>query len=106
MHVIVAVRQKCVEYRSEHSRLILAEVAGAYQFQRGAGLWLVFVMPAWVVPTAALGNLLRGQAEQKEIILAGLLRHFNGCTIPRSDGERAVHHEFHIACAASFVAGS
>ena len=58
-----------------------------------------------VVPAAAVGHLFRGQAEQEEVLLARFLRHLDRGAVARADGQRAVHHELHVAGAAGFVAG-
>ena len=73
MHVVVAVRQQRVAQRREDAGLVAAEVVGEDQVQRGAGLRLVVVVPVRVVPAAAVGDLLGGQAEEEEVLLAGLL---------------------------------
>ena len=62
-------------------------------------------MPVRVVPAAAAGHLFRGQAEQEEVLLAGFLGHLDGRAVARADGQRAVHHELHVARAAGLVAG-
>src|SRR5215469_17640619 len=79
---------------------------GKDQVQSGPGLWVVLIVPMRVVPSTASGYLLRRQAEQKEILLARLLRHLDGGAVARTDRQGAVHHELHVAGAAGFVAGS
>ena len=105
VHVVVAVRQQRVAQRREDARLIAAEVVGEDQVQRRARLRLVLVVPVRVVPAAAVGHLLRRQAEQEEVLLARLLGHLDGGAVARADGQRAVHHELHVAGAAGLVAG-
>src|SRR2546429_4677958 len=63
------------------------------------------VVPPVVIPAAAAGHLLRGQAEEEEVLLPGLLRHLDRGAVARTDGQRAVHHELHVAGAARLVAG-
>ena len=78
-------------------------MVGEDQIQGGAGLRLVVVVPVGVIPAAALGDLIRRQTEQEEVLLAGFLRHLDRCPVARTDGQGAVHHEFHVAGAAGFV---
>ncbi len=61
-------------------------------------------MPIGVVPLARCGHLSGGEPEQEHVFLAGFLRHFDRGSVARSDGQRAVHHELHVAGAAGFVA--
>ena len=68
-------------------------------------LRLVLVVPARVVPAAAAGDLLGGQAEEEEVLLAGLLGHLDRGAVARADRQGAVHHELHVAGAAGLVAG-
>ena len=105
MHVVVAVRQKGVPQRLEDARLITAEMVGKNQVQRGARFRLVVIVPLRVVPASAIRHLLGRQTEQKEIFLARFLRHLDGRSVARADGQRPVHHELHVARAAGFVAG-
>ena len=105
VHVVVAVRQQRVAQRSEDARLVAAEVVGEDQVQRRAGLRLVVVVPVRVVPAAAVGHLLRGQAEQEEVLLARFFGHLDGRAVARAERQRAVHHELHVARAAGLVAG-
>ena len=58
-----------------------------------------------VIPISAAGDLVRGQAEQKEILFPGFLRHFDGGAVMSADRERAIHHELHVAGSAGFAAG-
>ena len=53
----------------------------------------------------AFGDLLGRQTEEEEILLAGFFDHFDGGAVARAEGQGAVHHEFHVARAAGFVAG-
>ena len=78
---------------------------GKDQIQRRARLRFVVVMPVRVVPAAAAGHLIRGEAKEEEVLFPGFLRHLDSRAIARADGQRAVHHEFHVAGAAGFVAG-
>src|SRR6516162_1750313 len=106
MHIKVTVCEESVVQRSEHPSLVAAEMIGDDQVQGGTGFWFVFVMPARIVPTSAVGNLLGGETEQEEVVLARSFRHFDGSAIAGADGECTVHHEFHVAGTAGFVAGS
>ena len=85
VHVVVALRQQRVAQRSEDAGLVAAEMIGEDQVQRGAGLRLVVVVPVRVVPAAAAGHLLGGQAEQEEILFAGFLGHFDRRAVARAD---------------------
>src|SRR6266581_8114923 len=102
---MVAAREQGVAQRGENARLIAAEVIGEDQVERRARLRLVLIVPARTVPTAAAGNLVRGEAEQEKVLLARLLGHLDRRAIARADRERAVHHELHVARAARLVAG-
>ena len=55
---------------------------------------------------AAASHRFRSQAEEKEIFFAGFFRHLDGRAVARADGQRSIQHEFHVACAAGFIAGS
>ena len=83
---------------------VAAEIVGEDQVQGLAGLGLVFVMPVRVIPAAAADHLLRRQAEEEEVLLARFRRHLDRRAVARADRQRAVHHEFHVARAAGFVA--
>ena len=72
------------------------------QIERRARLRIVLVVPPRIVPGAALDDLLGRQAEQEEVVLARLPRHLDGGAVSRPNGQRAVHHELHIAGAAGF----
>ena len=65
----------------------------------------MFVMPVRVVPPAAIDHLICCKPKQEKVLLARCFRHFDGRAVTGSNRERAVHHEFHIAGAAGFVAG-
>ena len=80
-------------------------MAGEDQVERRARFRFVVVMPMRVVPAAAVGHLLGGQAEQEEILFARFLGHFDRGAVARADGQGAVHHELHVAGAAGLVAG-
>ena len=105
VHVVVAVGQQRVAQRSKDAGLVAAEIIGEDQVQRGPGFGLVVIMPVRIIPAAAALHLIGGQAEQKEVFLAGFLRHLDRRAIARADRQRPVHHEFHVARAAGFVAG-
>ena len=91
--------------RSKDPRLVAAEIVGGDQVQCGAGFRLVVVMPMRVVPAAAAGHLIGGQAEQEEVLFAGFFRHLDRGAVARADRQCAIHHEFHVAGAAGLVAG-
>ena len=104
MHVLITVCQKCS--RSG------AKKPGSYWLNGPkrsvhcrASFWIVMIVPLGIVRVAAVGHLFRGQAEQEEVFLAGFFRHFDGRAVAGADGQRTVHHEFHVARAAGFVAG-
>ena len=91
--------------RGEDCRLFRAEMVREDEVEGGAGLRLVLVVPVGVVPALAGLNLLGSEAEEEEVVLARFLSHLDGGAIPGADGQRAVHHELHVAGAAGFVAG-
>src|ERR1051326_5773723 len=90
---------------SENSGLVAAEMATADQVDRGLGFGLVVVVPMRAVPAAALGDLGGRQAEEEEVLFSRLLGHLDGGAVTGADGERAIHHELHIAGPAGFEAG-
>ena len=70
---MIAVRQQRVAQRLEDAGLVAVEVVGEDQIERRARFRLVLIVPVRVVPAAAVRDLLRGQTEQEEVLLAGLL---------------------------------
>src|SRR5512138_198365 len=97
MPVVVAMFQQGIENGVEDTRLMSAEVIAGNQFERGACFRLMLVVPTRVVPAVAKFYLVGGQTEKEEVLLSGCLGHFNGGAIACADGQRAVHHELHIA---------
>ena len=83
---------------------LLAEVIRENQVEARPRLGFVLVVPQRIVTAPRLGHLLRRQAEQEEVFLAGLLGHFDGGAIAGADRQGTVHHEFHVAGAARLVA--
>ena len=57
MHVVIAVRQKSVAYRSEDARFVAAEIVGEDEIQRRSRIRLIVVVPARVVPPVAISRL-------------------------------------------------
>ena len=105
MHIVVAAGEKDAHERCKYPRLVSAEVIGGDQVQCRLRLHLVLVVPAWTIPVAAAGHLICGQPEQEEILLPGFLRHLDGSAVACTQGQCSIHHKFHIARAAGFVAG-
>src|SRR5690242_4302523 len=85
MHVVVSVRQQRIAERSKDAGLVAAEMIGEDQVQCSASLRLVIVMPVGIVPTAAAGYLVGGQAEQEEVLLAGFFGHLDRRAVARAD---------------------
>ena len=83
MHIEIAVGEKRVAQRREKPRFVAVEVVGENQIEGRAHFRLVVIVPLRIVPAAAIGYLLRGQAEHKEILFSGFLGHFNGRAVPR-----------------------
>src|SRR5271157_921892 len=77
VHVVVSIRQQRIKQRGKEPRFVAAEIVGGDQVQCRAGLRLVVVMPVRVVPAAAVGHLIRGQAEQEKVFLAGFFGHLD-----------------------------
>jgi hypothetical protein len=98
-------RQQRVSQRGENSWLAPAEGIARNHVERGPGLGLVLIVPVRAVPAAAVGDFLRAQPEQEEVLLARLLGHLDGGAVARADGQCPVHHELHVAGAAGFVPG-
>ena len=65
MSVVVTMCQKRVAQRFEDAGFVAAEVVRKDQVQRRSCLRLVLIVPVWVVPAAAIRDLLRGQTEQR-----------------------------------------
>jgi hypothetical protein len=72
VHVVIASCQKRAAQRLEKAGLVAIEMIGKDQVQSGAGLRLVFVVPVRVVPRPAAGHLIRGEPEEKEVLLTCL----------------------------------
>lgn len=83
----------------------MAEMIREDQIQRRSRSGLVLIVPAGIVPPAAACYLVSGQTEQKEVFLSRFLRHLDRRSIPRSDSQRAIHHELHISGPARLVSG-
>ena len=65
-----------------------------------------FVIGAGIVARGFfLLDLLRGEAEEEEVVGADLLADFDVGAVEGADGERAVHGELHVAGAGGFHAG-
>src|SRR5262249_62201355 len=77
---------------------------GKDQAQGGGRTRLIIRVPVRAVPATAVGHLLRRQAEQEKIFFVGFLSHLDGSAVTRADGQRAIHHELHVACATGLIA--
>src|SRR3569832_2516550 len=66
---------------------------------------LVIVVPGVVTPRTRLRHLLRGEAEDVDVVLAHLLTNLDIRAIEGADGERADKREFHIAGARGLGTG-
>src|SRR5262245_31813984 len=86
MTVMIAVRQERGANGRETDRLLQAEVIGSDQVDRGAGFLLVAIVPVRIVPAGAVSHLLGRQPEKEEVLLAGLLGHFDGGAVAGADG--------------------
>src|SRR5262249_40212851 len=104
-HVMVAVRYEHVSEWGEYTWFIWTEVIRENQIQRRPRLWLVIVVPLGLVPAPARRHLIGGQSEQEEVHFSGLVDHLDRRPVTGADGESPVHHEFHVAGPARFVAG-
>src|SRR6516225_3662725 len=63
VHVVVSTGQEGIEEWRKNFRFIAAEVVGGDQVQSRARFWLIFIVPARVVPSAAVCHLIRCQPE-------------------------------------------
>src|SRR6516165_5809016 len=63
VHVVVSMGQERIEEWRKDSRFIAAEVVGGDQVQSRARFRLIFIVPARVVPSAAVCHLIRCQPE-------------------------------------------
>src|SRR5271166_3423337 len=89
MHVVIAVRQQGIPDRAVDSGLAPAKGPRADQIEGSADLQIALVMPAGVVPAARALDLLGGQAEEEEVLLAGRRGHLDGRPVARADGQGA-----------------
>src|SRR5579864_6087496 len=105
VHVVIAMGQQRFHDRPEDARLAPVEGTGADEVQGATRLWLVLVVPVGIVPATAALDLLSGQAEEEEVLLASRLGHLDRCPVASADGQSAVHHELHVARAARLVTG-
>src|SRR5215472_8969734 len=101
---MVAVREKGIPQRFEYATLVGAEMVGEDQVKSGACLGFVAIVPMRIVPASTIRDLLRGETEQEEVLLASFLRHFDGGAVAGADSQSSVNHEFHVAGAAGFIA--
>src|SRR3974377_249569 len=105
VHVVVAV-QKGVSQGGENSRLTTAKMIGTNQIHCCSRLGLILIVPARVVPVAAVFDLLHTKAQQEKVLFSSFLGHFDGGAIASSDRQGPVHHELHIARSTGFISGS
>jgi hypothetical protein len=75
--VVRAAQQRRAD-RGEDAWFVATEVVVEDQVECLPRLRLVFLVPLKVVPTSTAGDLLRGQDDEEEVILAGLLSHLDG----------------------------
>ena len=68
---IVAVLQQRIEDGREDAGFVSAEMISGNQVERGARFRLVLVVPARMIPAATALDLIRCQAEQEKVFLAG-----------------------------------
>jgi hypothetical protein len=61
---MVAVGQESPAQGLEDPRLMLTEVIRRDQIERLAGFWLIFIVPMGAIPGLAVGDFVRGEAEQ------------------------------------------
>src|SRR5262245_10293178 len=62
-------------------------------------------MPLRLIPAATSGDLISSQTKQEEVLPTCLFSHLDRRPVSRANGERAVHHELHVARSAGFISG-
>jgi hypothetical protein len=65
MSVVVAAREEQRRYWREDAGLVSTEIVRGNKVQCLTGLRLVFIVPVWAIPLAAVDYLFRGQAKQE-----------------------------------------
>src|SRR6266536_5301419 len=81
--------------------------AGRHEIDDFAQRLVLIVMVAWAVTARVqLRDLHRGEAEEEKILRANFLADFDVRAVERSNGERAVEGELHVARAACFFSRS
>ncbi len=106
VQVVVPKLQQSIVQWSKDAWFLGAEVVRRNQVQGLARLRFVFVVPIRVIPASGVNHLLGRQAKEEKVFFACLLGHFDSGAVPRADGQSCVHHEFHVARAAGFIARS
>ena len=105
MHVVVAVREKRITKGIEQPLDAAIDLIAEKQVEGRASLGFVLVVPVWIVPGTAGGDLLGAQAEEEHVLFANFLGDLDRGPVACPDGNRAVHCELHVARTAGFVAG-
>jgi hypothetical protein len=92
--------------RTEQLDVAAAKPAAGDEVDRFAQRRVLIVMVAREIATRFhLSDFRGGEAEEEEILRADFLADFDVRTIERTDGERPVERELHVAGAARFLAG-
>ena len=92
------------DQRGEHLGVAAGEPALGDRPESG-GQFTVDVVARPVALALELRHFLDGHPEQEEVLRSGLLAHFNVGAVEGADGQRPVHHEFHVAGAGGLLAG-
>ena len=94
-----------VAARCEDAWFVAAEMAAGDEVERRTSLGLIVIMPVGIIKASAFGDFFGTETEEKEILFSSSFGHFNRCTVACADGQRSIHHKFHVACAAGLIAG-
>ena len=98
-------QQQVVHQRPEQLRIAAREEAVAHQVDHFAQLRVGLVAvhrPVTLRPE--VGDFLRGQSEEEEVLRPDLLADLDVGPVERADGERAVHLELHVPRAGRLLA--
>src|SRR5262249_16116092 len=99
----VALSEEGLADRFKYTSFVTAEVVAENQIQSFARFRLVRVVPGRVVPPSAIDDLFCCKTEEEDVVFANLLSDLDGRAVTCANGQRAVHHEFHVAGATRLV---
>lgn len=104
MKVVVSFGQQRFTNGFENAWLVSAEVIVKNQLHGLPCFRFILVVPAGIIPAASVENLIGREAEHEGVLFARFFSDFDVGSVPCSDRQCTVHHEFHIARPTGFVA--